>query len=123
MTAFFDDLHRFFIVITESVILKDRRRFHRHRTIHIDIEIRIRQHVIFQDLPDEIQDLLGPAYGKRRNDDISASFKCAVHDIGKLFQRVIDLVVETIAIGTFRNDIVGSFSWRGIVDDRHAGIA
>ena len=92
----------------------------RQRTVQIHIEIPVfRQKIIFLDLPDEIEHLLGPAHGKGRDDHIAAPVKCLLDDPCK-FTDIVRLLrsVYAVAVCGLHNHIIRCIRIARILDDR-----
>ena len=108
--AFFHQLHGLFIVIVPHMLLEDRRRLQRQRTVHKDLEaVMIFHQMVLLDLSDEIQHLLGPAHGKGRNHQIAAPVKGPLHDGCQLFHIIRLRAMAPVAIGRFHHHIVRFF--------------
>ena len=113
-------LHGLLIKALIPVPVEDLRGFHSQRTVHIDREILMPVHqLLYLDLAEKIQHLLGPSYRKGRNHHIAAPVKSLLQDLGQ-FSHIVRtlLAVQAVTVGGFHHHIIRPGSILGIPQNR-----
>ena len=88
------------------------------RTVHIHREVPDGRHQpLVLDLPDEVQQLLGAAYGKGRDHHVAALGQRLVDDLCQLIGIAPHLRVVAVAVGGLHQHIIGAVEELGVADD------
>jgi hypothetical protein len=107
-------VERFRVLAVDGAGLGSERAVHVHR--HIQVVLR-------EDLPQEEEDLLRPAYGERRDDDVPTLPLGLLEDLRQLLLGSAVAFMQAVPVGGFHDQIVGLLDELRVPDDRLVGLA
>ena len=112
-----DECHGVIVKAGLKVLIKNRSCFNGQRTVYINRKIKVQKLPLF-DVTDKIQELLGSADCKCRDDQIASALQCGIDDRSQFRCIVRWCIVITIAIGGFHDHIVCSVRRNRVFDER-----
>ena len=106
------------VVTLISALVEDLSGVYSQRAVHINGEIReIRHHILLFDLPDIVQQDLGPSNRKGRDHDIAASVESLADYVRQVTNHVhIVLLMDSVPVRGFHDDIIRLICIFGILE-------